>query len=314
MKAKSKYFLPLVLLISLFTAQNVYAKPKVIEDKCRYLSSIDPMQVHKALTTFSGSVMGKHPERWTSVDYASLIANAQNCDGLPVDVKKKVSGKFWKAKLIDAEKRNFEINAYSIAIANAYKDYWKSDKDFPACATFLKWERDDLWYTDNSKDIFNQGLDEMSPMTQSLYKRLAEECLPVMKSILQRWRIAPENADFMSKSIIYSIDLHSEENMNASEALPESLRVYRNGRQIPISYLRKTTRDIVNRISGLENSDRVMSTNTLIQISKWANQVVNETKSGPDHLYAIRVKKIVSDHMFNSIDELKDFGAASAKP
>ena len=306
MNEKSKLILLLAIVMSLMTTFSTHAKPVVIEDKCKYLSSFDPMNLHKTLTTFSGAVMGKQAEHWAAADYANLISNAYACNELPVNVKKKVKAKFWESKLRDAEKRNIEINSISLAIANAYGEYWKSEEEFPACATFLKWERDDLWYTNNAKEIFGKNIHEMEPNTLAIYKRLAQECVPVMELILKRWRITPELAQAMTESILFSIELDSKENIAKSDALTESLRIYRNGRQIPISYLRKTTQDVVNRINRLEISNRVMPTNTLIQISKWASQVIETEKAGPDKLYAQRIRKVVSDHMFKSINGLKD--------
>lgn len=284
---------------------NASAVPDVMADRCAYLSQVDADKLLVALTSYAGKVMGKYPEHWVAADYANLAANAVSCHGLPADVQNKVNAEFWTMKLAAAQKSNLEINARSTAIAAAYGKYWTKDEEFPACVSFLRWKRDDVWYTNNSDDLFGTAFYDMDPETLGLYKRVAEECLPVMKSILERWRSPQGEADGIVKSILSSIEMDALAAQEAKLKVPESLQVEYGGRRIPISYLRPTTQKVVHKIISLENADRIMPTNALIQISKWAEQVETDDKDGPDLLYAQRIKSIVADHMFRSADVLR---------
>lgn len=304
MRAKAKAtILSAALWITL--PHNVSAAPDEIADRCAYLSTVDADKLLVALTGYAGKVMGKYPEHWVATDYANLVANARSCHGLPVGVQNQVNAEFWTAKLAEAQKTNAAINARSTAIAVAYATYWTKNEEFPACASFLRWKRDDVWYTNNSDKLFGTAFYDMTPEMLGLYKRVAEECLPVMKAILERWRAMPSEADAVVSSMVASIEMDALAAQEAKLDVPESLQVTHGGRRIPISYLRPTTQKVVKKIIALENADRIMPTNALIQISKWAEQVEADDKTGPDLVYAQRIKSIVADHLFRSADVLR---------
>ncbi|MDW9478817.1 hypothetical protein GOB57_08890 [Sinorhizobium meliloti] len=304
MRAKAK---AIILSATLWMALpfTAIASPPEVTDPCGYLSTLDADKLLVALTGYAGKVMGKYPEHWVPSDYSNLAAHAASCHGLPHDVQNKVNAEYWVLKLAEAQKRNAHINARSAAIASAYGKYWTKDEEFPACATFLLWKRDDVWYTNNSDKLFGTAFYEMTPEMLGLYKRLAEECLPVMKSILDRWRTQQSEADGIVKSIVASIEMDALAAQEDKLDIPKSLQLMHGGRRIPISYLRPTTQRVVRKIVALENADRIMPTNALIQISKWAEQVETDDEDGPDLLYAQRIKSIVADHMFRSADMLR---------
>lgn len=304
MRAKAKAVL-LTATIWLSVPLTAMAEPDEMADRCAYLSTIDADKLLGALTGYAGKVMGKYPEHWTAADYANLAANAASCNGLPLGSQTKVNSEFWALKLADAQKSNAEINALSNGIAAAYGKFWRNDQEFPACATFLLWKRDDLWYSNNAEKLFGKAFYDMTPEMLGFYKRITEECVPVMKSILDRWRIQQSDAEAISKSIVASIEMDGTAAQEANMHIPESLKVTRGGSRIPIAYLRPTTQKVVMKIIALENADRIMPTNSLIQISKWAEQVVTDDNDGPDYLYAQRIKDIVADHLFRSADSLR---------
>jgi hypothetical protein len=291
--------------LSIGVPYSVNAAPDVMADRCAYLSTVDADKLFVALTGYAGKVMGKFPEHWVATDYANLVANAASCHGLPAGVENKVNADFWAAKLAEAQQTNAAINARSTAIAAAYGKYWVKDEEFPACATFLRWKRDDVWYTNNSDKLFGTAFYEMTPEKLGFFKRVAEECLPVMRAILERWREEQSEADAVVTSIVASIKMDALAAQEAKLNVPESLQVSHGGRRIPISYLRPTTQKVVKKIIALENADRIMPTNALIQISKWAEQVETDDKSGPDLVYAQKIKSIVADHLFRSADMLR---------
>ncbi|MBY3151040.1 hypothetical protein HFO56_01180 [Rhizobium laguerreae] len=304
MRAKAK---AIILAATLWVGVPLaaMAAPDEMADRCAFLSSVDADKLHTALTGYVGKVMGKYPEHWSAVDYANLAANAASCNGLPLNVQNKVNAELWALKLADAQKMNAEINARSNAIAVAYGKYWTTSEEFPACAAFLKWERDDVWYTNNSEKLFGTAFYNMTPEMLGLYKRLAQECLPVMKSILDRWHAQQSEADGIVKSIVASIDMDGLAAQEKISEIPKSLQLDARGQRIPIAYLRPTTQKVVKKIIALENADRIMPTNSLIQISKWAEQVEIEETDGPDLLYAQRVKSIVADHLFRAADAIR---------
>jgi hypothetical protein len=304
MRAKAKAII-LSAVVWIAVPFQALAVPDVMGDRCNYLSQIDADKLLTALRTYAGKVMGKYPEHWVDSDYANLLANAVSCHGLPAGVQNKVDGEFWAMKLSEAQKANADINARSTAIAAAYGKYWKRDDEFPACVTFLRWKRDDIWYTNNSDKLFGTAFYDMKPDELGLFKRVSEECLPVMKAILERWRAQPKDADGIVESIQSSIKMDAYAAQESKINVPDSLQVTYGSRRIPISYLRPTTQKVVHKIIALENADRVMPTNALIQISKWAEQVENDDKDGPDLLYAQRIKNIVADHLFRSANILK---------
>lgn len=281
------------------------AAPDEMADRCSYLSSVDPDKLHTALTRYAGKVMGKYPEHWMPADYANLLANAVSCNGQPVNLQNKVNAELWAVKLADVQKINAEINARSNAIAVAYGKYWTKNEEFPACATFLKWERDDVWYTNNSEKLFGTAFYNMTPEMLGLYKRLAQECVPVMKSVLDRWHAQQSGAEAIVKSILSSIEMDGLAAQENVSEIPKNLQLDARGQRIPISYLRPTTQKVVKKIIALENADRIMPTNSLIQISKWAEQVEMDETDGPDLLYAQRIKSIVADHLFRAADALR---------
>ncbi|MCZ7861705.1 hypothetical protein O9X98_09865 [Agrobacterium salinitolerans] len=304
MRAKAK---AIILSAALWIAlpYNVSAAPDEMADRCSYLATVDADKLLVALTGYAGKVMGKYAEHWEATDYANLVANARNCHGLPAGIQNKVDAELWTRKLAEAQKTNAAINARSSAIAVAYAKYWTKNEEFPACASFLRWKRDDVWYTNNSDKLFGTAFYDMTPEMLGLYKRVAEECLPVMKAILERWRAKPSEADAVVASVVASIEMDALAAQEAKLNVPESLQVTHGSRRIPISYLRPTTQKVVKKIIALENADRIMPTNALIQISKWAEQVEADDKTGPDLAYAQRIKSIVADHLFRSADMLR---------
>lgn len=312
--ARTKTMMLGALAVVAMTAAFPPTRAEAAEDRCARLAAIDNDKLHRALVQFSGKVMGKHPEHWTRADYANLIANAAACDGLPANVRDKIDGRLWGVKLRDAQKQNAEVSSISLAIARAYGEYWDSNDEFPACATFLEWKRDDVWFTNNSKDLFGRSFIEMREEELALYRRLAEACRPAMEKILERWRIDPDTAALTVDSITESIDMDAAARKENPEALPKALQVHHAGRRVPLSYLRATTREVVRRILEVENSDRVMPASTLIRISRWAKQVMDNESAGPDRLYAERIRGIVSEHMFRAADSLWSPGEASAGP
>lgn len=314
MRAKAKAIVIATLLSATLQFAPAKAEPDIVADRCNALASIDPDKLLQALTTYAGKVMGKEPEHWTDVDYANLAANAMSCHGQPANLVNKVNGEIWALKLTDARNTNAEINLRSQAIVAAYTKFWKNEDEFPACSTFLRWKRDDVWYTNNSEELFGKPFMEMSKEDLSFFKRIVQECQPVMGSILDRWRRHPSTAEGIVNSVMSSIDMDAEAINEKKLAIPERLLVRYDGRRIPISYLRPTTQKVVMRVITLENKNRIMPTNSLIQFSHWANQVEAEDKDGPDLMYARAVKDIVADHMFKAADQIRSFGRASAGP
>lgn len=315
MRAKAKAVI-LCALLSVGTAlMPARASAAVVtQDACMFIASIDGNKFYNSLATYAGPVLGKAPEHWSPADFANLLANVQACNGQPANVASKVDAYHWAAQIADIQKRNAPINALSLQIAAAYAKFWTGKGEFPACADFLKWRRDDLWYTNNSKDIFGTAFIDMPPETLGLYGRLVQECNPVMRSILDRRRISLATADDLTKSILDSIERDAQARNQASLVLPDDLVVMQGGRPLPIAYLRKTTQAVVLRFASLEEHERVMPTNALIQISKWANQLESEMSDGPDLLYARKIKDVIAQHMFNAVESMPDRGAASAAP
>ena len=313
MRAKAKAVLLAVLA---WTAVSVpfTSRADETQDRCAYLAGFNADKLQQALTSYAGKVMGKDPEHWTEADYSNLAANAMACHGLPANVVDKVNGEFWTLKLSDAYKINAEINRTSLAIAAAYQKFWTSPEEFPACATFLRWKRDDVWYTNNSKELFGTAFQDMTPEMLGFFRRLVQECQPVMGPVLDRWRRHPSQAEGIVKSVVDSIGMDALAAQERDLDIPKKLMVTYGGDRIPIAYLRPTTQKVVKRVIALENTNRVMPTNSLIQISKWAKQVEDEDKEGPDMLYARVIKDMVADHMFRSADQLRAPGKASAGP
>lgn len=313
MRAKAKAIILTALLWCAASTHAVMAQPDEMADRCAALAGISPDKLATALITYAGKIMGKHPEHWGPIDYANLTANAMSCHGLPAMSPNKVNGEMWVLKLADAQKTNADINARSIAIATAYGQYWHSSEEFPACATFLRWKRDDVWYTNNSKVLFGTAFYDMTPEMLGFYRRIAEECLPVMKAVLDRWHIRQDEAEGIVKSVLSSIEMDALAARETGKDIPDNLLVTWGGNRIPIAYLRPTTQKVVQKIISLEQADRVMPTNSLIQISKWAEQIESEGKDGPDLVYARRIKDIVAEHMFKAVGKMEK-RKASAGP
>lgn len=290
------------------------AEPVSMTDPCAYMASVDEDDVHSALISLSKPVMGKYPEHWNDTDYANLEANARACQGVQSPGRKKFDAQRWIVRLEDAKRQNTPVSSASALVSASYAQYWKRSDEFPPCVTFLKWQRDDTWFTDNSKDLFGTDFLDMDKDTMSFYKTIASACIPTEKLILERWRIKADTADDMTKSIAASMDMAFAAKQEHPEELPEKLLVYHGGKRVPLAYLMKTTQDVVLRLASLDKENRVMSTNALIQITKWANQIVATGKQGPDYLYAQRILAISHDEIFKSVDQIKDLGAASAKP
>lgn len=281
------------------------APPMNQQERCTYLSTIDADKLHQALTNYAGEVMGKEPEHWTDADYVNLATNAVTCNGQPADVVNKVNGDFWRMKLADAQKINAEINRKSVAIATAYGKFWGTDKPFPACAGFLRWKKDDVWMTNNSKELFGTAFMDMTPEMLGFYKRVVQECQSVMGSILERWRRHPSQAEAIVKSIVQSIEVDALAAQEKELKIPQHLVVMNGGERIPLAYLRPTTQKVVKRVIALERANRVMPTNSLLQISKWADQVESADDDGPDLMYARVIKDVVASHLFRSADQLR---------
>lgn len=308
MRAKAKT----ILIAAVFATAlygNASAQPAAVtmthDEKCAYLSTIDADKLHQALTSYAGEVMGKEPERWEDADYINLATNADACNGQPVNIVNKVNADFWRMKLADAQKINAEINRRSLAIASTYAKFWTSEGPFPACASFLHWKRDDIWLTNNSKELFGKSFMEMTPDELGFYKRVAQECEPVMGAILDRWRRHPSQAEGIVKSIVQSIELDALAAQEKNLQIPQDMVVMNDGSRIPIAYLRPTTQKVVKRVLALEKANRVMPTNSLLQISKWADQLETEGKEGPDLAYARTIKSIVASHLFRSADQYR---------
>ena len=312
MRAKAKTALLTMLLVASPHLFPEKATADEHQDRCAYMATINADKLHQALTSYAGKVMGKDPEHWSDVDYANLAANAASCDGQPANVVEKVNAEFWRVKLADAQMINADINRASIAIAAAYGGFWKSKEEFPACATFLKWKKNDIWYTNNSRELFGTAFMDMTPTELGFYKRVVTECQPVMGSILDRWRKHPSQAEGIVKSILASIETDALAAGEKEMDVPQNLRIRHDGERVPLSYLRPTTRKVVEKIIMLENTNRVMPTNSLIQISKWASQVEENEDDGPDLMYAKVVKDIVADHMFRSVNRLKTAGGSGS--
>lgn len=304
MRAKAKT-LVIVAATCLCLGPVAASAQETVGERCEYLSRIDADKLMVALTSYAGKVMGKYPEHWTLADYSNLAANAITCNGLPENVENKVNAEFWTAKLTEARTRNADIDDRSGAIMAAYSQFWKGSGEFPACATFLRWKRDDVWYTNNSEELFGKPFMKMDPEELGFYKRLAQECRPLMGSILDRWRSHPDGAEGIVESMLSSIEMDANAAQEEKIKVPDSIDVYNGGVRVPISYLRPTTQKVVHKIIALENADRIMPTNALIQISKWAEQVETDDTDGPDLLYAQRIKAVVADHLFRSANALR---------
>jgi hypothetical protein len=312
-KAKTAAFAALVLLCAGAGAAKAGEAPTV--DRCEQMAAIDPDKLSRALINYAGRVLGKQPEHWSDQDYKNLYANAVSCNGLPAGAAKPVNAEMWRVKLSDAEQQNRPINAASLAIAAAYGGYWNAaDGEFPACATFLRWKRDDVWFTNNSADLFGTAFSAMEPKKLAFFRRIVEECRPVMGKILTRWHLNESTAGPIVASVQDSMAKDAQAGIEKDNPLPLSLVIYHGGQKVPVAYLRKTTQDIVRRIAMLENANRVMPTTVLISISKWAEEMERRERDGPDVAYARLIKSVIAQHMFANANNVKDLGAASANP
>jgi hypothetical protein len=294
-------------LVSSFAAQTPpnAAKPR---DRCEYLASFIPGKMAVAMKDFNGKFFDKYAEFYTEDDYRNLLNNIRPCDGLPANVAEPVNFRAWEIELNDVYRENARTNAMAIAIKQAYEQPLSAFGEMPGCALILKWTRDDLWFTNNSEELFGTAFKDMPEDRLRLLKGFAEECRPVLRQMVLTRQLEAPAADSLVNSIVDSIERDGRIRLDKDIDITPALRLRHNGEVVPMSYLRMSTQNVIKKITLLDRKDTVMPTNTLINISQWAAQVDKEQDDGPDRLYARAVKKIVSEHMFRTAEQMKSRG------
>lgn len=296
MGAKRNTVLAAAALAAAFAFASGQAEAK---DVCSEMAVMQPDSIARGLGSMSTDVLGKAADLWSQADFANLLNNAAACDGKPEGMKYKVDSKYWRSQIIPQMQRVLPLSQRTLAIREAYAPHWKGGEP-PSCLRMLSWKRDQVWLSDNSGDVFGTPFAEMDDEGRAMAAGFAKECVPVMTAALKANWMAPNGAAAISDDIAASAERESEAARERPETVAPSLRVLHDGRPVPLSYLGKRSRKMVEVASQAENAGRKLTTEEMIMLSKWAEKVVLTGEIGPERLYADAVRRVISNHLFNS--------------
>lgn len=285
-------------------AEQVQSEPK---DNCSALAHFNATKTANAIFTFAMPVFGKHPERWTVTDVENLMKNAKECDNKPVEyaVGSRVYYSNWRFAMADERvKRFLDLANKSTQVRDLVKEKWPEQMKIPYCSDLLKWRRDPIWLTNNSKDIFGQAFIETKDESLPILKLYVEACLPIMEGILKARKVGRSGAVKITATKI-TVDILSglERDMSAQRwqeiALIPELQLVHNNQIVQLAYVSDQTRDIALKINTSEQNKIPLDIDTLSTISAWINDMNRRnTNDGPDALFVAALKTIVSRQLF----------------
>jgi len=273
--------------------------PAAAEDSCSRMAVMRPEGIVEALNLFSPDVLGKPADLWGRADFENLLNHAAACDGKPEGMKYRVDAKFWEGQMNPAMERLLPFADRTAAVRAAYAPRWKWG-DPPSCLQVLNWKRDPVWLTENSGEVFGKPLAEMDDEGRALAAGFSKECRPVMEAALQANRMDPSAALAIVNDVAAAAEREGEAAKEKPDDLAPALKVYHSGRQVPLAYIGKSSRKMVLIASGAEKAGRKLTTEELIMLSKWAEQIVMEETDSPERLYADAVRTVIGKHLFNA--------------
>lgn len=303
MTARAKLALALVLSATALDGGNAMASGQgtISNDNCAVLAHYNAAKTAKALFTFSMSVFGKHPERWTVADIENLKKNAIACDNKPVEytVSTRVFSSNWRFALgEDSVKRFLAISNKSTQVAGIVTEQWPTGFRLPYCGDLLKWRRDPVWLVNNSSDLFERSFVEVKDEDSPTIKLYVESCLPVIEEIMKSRKLGSRNASKITSDIVTALERDISARRWTKIALVPELQITHDGKPIPLAYTSNTTRDVVLKINTSEQNKLPLDIDTLSTISTWVTDMNRKSVDGPDALYVAAVKKIVSRQLF----------------
>lgn len=296
MFARTKRFFAVAVFVSFFAPATAGADDG---DICTMLAGINPNDVLKAMTKFSGPVLGKHPEDWSQDDMENLRQNARACDGLPADGSKRVNASAWNATVRKIEDRVYSISKRSRTIRAYFQPEW-GEEPLPVCAELLKWKRDPVWLRSNSEAIFGQELGRMDEKKRAVALEFANACIPIMKDVLRVWKHKGNAADLF----VSDMKLSSARDAQAYAEMDALKNVYISvdyqGWQIPRAYLGNTARSMVEMAERAMSENGRLSLEQMTVLSSWIDTVYDTGQDGPERAYANFIRSMVTKQMFKS--------------
>lgn len=277
---------------------GIMAAAPAAADTCSKMAEMRASSLAGALRVLSPDVLGKPADMWTEADFVNLLDNARACDGKPEGMKVKVDARYWADQLQPVMNAVLPLSGRTAAIREAYAPRWTWG-EMPSCVQILSWKRDPLWFSDNSAEIFGKSLAELDLAGRTYVAGFAEECLPVMEAALDLNRMKSPDARAIVDDIEASVARENEAAAEGAEELSDALRLTHEGKRVPLAYIGENSRKMVAVANQAEKSGTKLTTEQMIMLSKWAEQVDKGGKHGPERLFADAIRDIVHRHMFN---------------
>jgi hypothetical protein len=294
MFARTKRFFMVTAVLAAFAPSPASADGS---DMCSLLAGINPNEVLRAMTKFSGPVLGKHPEDWSSEDMENLRQNARMCDGLPLDGSKQVKASSWNSVVVKIEDRISGIAKRSATIRAYFQPEW-GESPLPVCSDLLKWKRDPVWLRSNSKEIFGEELGRMDEKKRSTALGFAKACIPVMEDVLRVWKHKGNAAELFVADMERSAARDALAYAEMDRLKDAYISVEFQGWQIPRAYLGSTARSMVEMAERAMRENGRLSLEQMTVLSSWIDTVYDTGQDGPERAYANYIRTMVSKQMF----------------
>lgn len=282
---------------TIVAALTVSVPAEATEDPCALLAGMNPRDITKAMVSFSGPVLGKHPEDWTKEDLNNLLSNAHQCDGLPAEANRRVRASKWKPEITKLKDVVLPHATRSQTVRAYFQPEWTAGT-LPVCGDLLRWKRDPVWLTNNSKEIFGLSFGEMTDKQRGIALEFAAACVPVMQSILKIWK----HKGNASEAFVADMRISSERDATAFAEMTELKSAYISvswqGNQIPWAYLGENARKMVEMAERAMRENGRFSLEQMTVLSSWIETVDDAGNNGPDKAYANFIKDLISSQMF----------------
>lgn len=300
MKAKSNIIGIIVAMLAIgsFGDQVVAQQPPPEDGRCVEMATTSIEATKDKLRLFAGNVFGKPPELWQENDFNILLANAKACDGQPVGLTPQVSYQAWANAVHNTATRMKPITDITVPLTEQFKNVFPVKDGRILCTHLFDFRKDDHWFTNNSGDIFGVPFESMDDRMRESARSFMAACEPALVEILKnRGKIGTEVAPLL-KSMNVSIDRDQNIPKVQIENLVEELTPRRNGKVVPLAYVSPNTVSVVRRVNTSMLRKVRMQTDDMVLISKWADNVFDLVREGPDRAYAEKVKEVVRRGMF----------------
>lgn len=285
-----------------FVAFLAFATPSQadrITSTCDIVALSKPEIIENQLKSYSSDVLGKPVIEWSREDFVNLSQNIFTCaEASNSQATVKINANQWVTPLNRVANDILPINDMNKAVTDAYKPYW-TWSNMPSCQVLLNWERDAVWNTNNSKELFGTDFRHASQKETAYISGFVKECAPVATRILELNKMDVDAVEKIASDINRSIAKEQEAANETPNEIAPSLRVYYNGERIPLSYLGPNARKWITFLNKFEVSGAKMRVEDMVSVSKWTEAILAEKKDTPESFFAEAARSVITRRMFD---------------